>query len=366
MEPHRLSRTRLISVAVVLGLGLALLALFYFRDSIENLARARANRAAEQARLQSEEAAALRCIAELAKRDPAADAKKDFARGDQTPIGITYHPHDPPEPSTHFPGACELEYEGEYRPTGTWFPYSRDGYSLLGRPPSYGLCRRAAHDYAERYNRQAAILAPQSIGHFCRRQKLSASNRLGVAAVAVLGDARPVRETINGSAYWTKATWVVDTPFGPALVTKSYAAEADVDCGTCEVGVGIAYLTEDGAVIAPRRRWPLVWTRGSDRNRQSMFVGGLSLNDQLTSYPILGVNRRRLPNRMRCWFETSIELRPEGPVNRGTIYTHGSGRFENVERDVAFDVTFPGTRTPQRYEMKGGRFVGPNEMPANC
>jgi hypothetical protein len=345
------------------ALPLLALAAFHFREPLERFERERSYHAQERVRLQLEEASARLCIEELSKRDPAVDAERDFGRGDQTPIGLTYKPHDPPDPSTLYPGACKHEYYGEYRPTGKWFTYWSDGYSFLGRSASYGKCRRVAHAYAERYNRRATELAPDAVWKFCRSQKLAASARLGVASVAILGTTRAQQETIEGRAYRTKASWVVDTPFGPVLVTKSYAPDQDPDCSNCEAVVGVAYLKEHGALIEARRRWPLVWSRDPKADRGGDLGGGLSLNDQLTSYPILGVNRRQFPARSPCWLETWIELRPDGPVNRGTVYSHASGHFENVQRDIAFDLVFPGDRTPQRYEMKGGRFVGPSKHP---
>lgn len=306
-------------------------------------------RAEEALRLQELEVQARICVRDIRQRNPGADAAADIARGDARPrSAFRTRPMDPPATETHYEGACEDLYDGFYQPTGKWFTYTNDGYSLFTRPKSYHHCRREARQYAQEYNRQVVSLAPAAVRKFCRSQRLSPDSRRGAASLAVLGAAERT-EVINGTTYQTKATWLFDTAFGPVLITSSYFAGTNASCRGCEAGVGVAYLDEDGTIFTVRRRWPLAWTATVRAGRQP--ENQLSLGDRLTSYPMLGISR--------CGWESLVELHPEGPIARGAIRLPYR-QIENVRRDYAFDVVRTDTDALDHYEKKGDRFVGPH------
>ncbi|GAA4021214.1 hypothetical protein GCM10022280_22220 [Sphingomonas swuensis] len=185
--------------------------------------------------------------------------------------------------------------------------------------------------------------------------------------MAVLGTARDKRETINGVAYRTESYFVVDTRFGPVLVTRSYPPDSLPYCNDCLKGVGVAYLREKGSWITARRRWPLVWPTGANAKRGELISNGSSLNDQLTTYPLIGVRSSRSSGNAKCPWVTYIELRPEGPMDRGTIYVRARpGWYANVERDHSFDIVVDGTDIRDHYELRNGHFVGPSPSQLKC
>jgi len=76
---------------------------------------------------------------------------------------------------------------------------------------------------------------------------------------------------------------------------------------------------------------------------------------------------------------TLVELRPDGPVDRGTIYLsydnsgtgyrpvhHRVGRITNIRSGQSFDVVVPGTRIREHYRMIRGQFVGPETSKLHC
>lgn len=127
---------------------------------------------------QESEARARKCIVEIARRSPEADADADIRRGDLTPLGQTESDHWDPDPRTSYVNACpnDLTYEGALKPTGKW----------LKPPPLYGgtqfsplpvaskrACERAVHTYIGKYNRHMVAREPDSVRRFCERQKIS-------------------------------------------------------------------------------------------------------------------------------------------------------------------------------------------------
>ena len=124
----------------------------------------------QEQRLARAEAEARRCIAELARRNPEADVAADIARGDATPIGRTYLPHDPAILMTSYPEACREVPDGQrYESTGKWFTGTAGGFSFEREPPSADACDRAGQEYIRRYNRQMVALAQAAVARFCRR-----------------------------------------------------------------------------------------------------------------------------------------------------------------------------------------------------
>lgn len=319
---------------VVVGAALLLAATAWLTDTYSPDRQLARWRSAEQekARLASQEAEAKRCVAELVTRDPRADAEQDFARGDATPIGLSYWPHDPPEPVTRYIDACDDEYDGEYRKTGKWFGLTEDGFTHLGRPPSHHLCRREARDYAARYNRRMVELAPNAIRTFCLSQRLSEPVRQGAADIALFGDAArkswtatgEIPESIDGKPYLTQTFGPFDTEWGAALVTYSRAPDSDCLRSNCKVNVGVAYLSVDGQKFELRKRWPILISAGGGKWRR----GGVSYQTpeiRKTEYTSVSVSEATSRQDCRSMRETLIELRPAGPVNKGTAYT-GAGQ----------------------------------------
>ncbi len=151
-------------VLIVVGLG----GTDFYQDWRERRDRQLAYQAERAARLAQREAEARRCIADLARRSPEADAAADAARGDATPIGLSFMPHDPATWTTDYPNGCERSPVGRsYRATGKWFRYTHDGFSFEGSAPSEAQCQRAARDYAVRYNRRMTAIAPAAVARFC-------------------------------------------------------------------------------------------------------------------------------------------------------------------------------------------------------
>jgi hypothetical protein len=122
----------------------------------------------------------------------------------------------------------------------------------------------------------------------------------------------------------------------------------------------------------------LVWKADSTVKRIAHKCGGAtSISNRLTSNTALGVREGRTRGGRRCWWETIVELRPEGPVQRGTIYLgavderlggsgHFDGELENIVRDKSFDVVVPRANIREHYEMRDGVFFGPEESQLKC
>ncbi|MEA1015855.1 hypothetical protein [Sphingosinicella sp. LY1275] len=131
----------------------------------------RSARGAEAAReLQKRETLAQQCIRDISGRSAEGDAAADVKRGDATPIGLTYMPHDPPTETTFYPGACEeIRPWGVYRSTGKWFKRTYSGFSFM-EPPSAGKCDRLREAYVHRYNLEMLRLARPAVRRFCLRE----------------------------------------------------------------------------------------------------------------------------------------------------------------------------------------------------
>ena len=115
-------------------------------------------------------ARAQACIDEIAARDPRADAARDIARGDPTPIGISFRAHDPPDIATVYPGAeaCRGYVSGRtYKPTGKWLTRTPFGLSFMPAPNA-SRCEDSARRYATAYNQHLSGLAPAAVQRFCR------------------------------------------------------------------------------------------------------------------------------------------------------------------------------------------------------
>jgi hypothetical protein len=311
--------------------------------------------AQERDRLAVQEAEALQCLAALAERDPRQDAERDWARGDRTPIGITIVPHDPPTPDTSYEKACEYSYDGYYRPTGKWFTHTSAGYSFFKEPPSQGRCRYKSQIYASAYNARMVELAPGEVRRFCSRQKLSEAVRLSFASIATLGTAGRKNEILDGMRYQTRASLIIDTKFGLALVTSSHPVVGERTCEDCEASIGVAYLAENESGMTRRRRWPIV--SAGNAQKEQVFGGGFWVDTVLTSRPLL-VTRR-------CGWERLIELLPEGPIDRGAIRGPVRG-YENISIDQSFDVVTANPGVRDHYSKVDGRFVGPHGEPPDA
>lgn len=334
----------------------------------------------------AEVAAANRCLAELASRQPEADADYDIARGDATPIALTSIPHDPPTPTSSYLKACENRYEPQGRPTGKWFKHGVEEFSMWARPDEYYRCRRAAHDYVVRYNQRMIDRAPDSVRRFCESQRLDESARRAAAIAAVYGSRRrpkfighgEFQEDIDGVAYVSKAPWLIDLPKGAYLVILSRPLVSGTPCSPgkdCSEFVDLAQLAPKGQQFSLVRRWHEVG-RLDDKDWE---YGSLSCcGRRLTEYAELAVQERYESDGCRSGRQTILELTPAGPVNRGVIYmdvqlgqknghteSH-SGRIENVVIGKSFDVVVPHTDIRERYEVRSGRYFGPANSRLRC
>lgn len=331
--------------------------------------------------------ASRHCMAELTRHDPTVDADRDVSRGDLTPIGITNVPHDPPEPSTRYEAACDKSYADAYRPTGKWFTYTSQGFSLLPRSREHGLCQAAADRYALRYNRRMAARAPDAVRQFCAAQKLDSSGRRAAATEAVFGPMirrngyvqRAIVDTASGGGNLTRPGWLLDADLGPVLVTESWKAGKGSECldGGCVETIGIAYLTENGQRMTQKRRWPIVFHVNRDGwKHSSMSCCG---PQPRTLHTELAIRESSDRNGCRVGRETLIELTPGGPVVRGVIplvvdktrtmegdHLIRMGSVKNVVRGQSFDVVVPQSDIVEHYEFRGGRFIGPAKSNLTC
>ena len=158
--------------------GLTIAALALSGCDFSQFSRRAAERERERSRLAADEQNASQCVANLSARNPQQDAEQDAERGDQTPIGLSFTPHDPSDTTTYYEDACNGTYDGSYRSTGKWFTYSHEGFSFFAPAKSYPLCRGKARDYARSYNQRMVEIAPAAIRTFCRNQKPLRSARL--------------------------------------------------------------------------------------------------------------------------------------------------------------------------------------------
>lgn len=112
-------------------------------------------------------AQAQACIDDIARRDPVADATSDIARGDPTPIGIGYMPHEG-NPSIHYPGvdACR---QARPRDRDSGKAMRHTGFNFSHWPPAnQERCESAARNYAAAYNAEMLRRAPAAVAAFCR------------------------------------------------------------------------------------------------------------------------------------------------------------------------------------------------------
>jgi hypothetical protein len=111
------------------------------------------------------------CIEALAGRDPLPDVANDIARGDATPIGLTYRPREGAMTIT-FPGvdACNGA-RPPYRPTGKWLRETGSSWDLR-QAREQPRCEAAVRRYVAAYNAEMLRLAPGPVRHYCQQETL--------------------------------------------------------------------------------------------------------------------------------------------------------------------------------------------------
>jgi hypothetical protein len=174
---------------------------------------------------------------------------------------------------------------------------------------------------------------------------------------------------------------LIDTPFGPVLVSVGYVEfGVDVSPGV----VAVHYLRPNGAGFDVRRAFPRAAENGSR--------GGLSawsVSRRFTTLPAIYTEGSAGGQGYTCGVATLTELRPSGPAEIAEIPIYYSndgvereqlarlgdrvrrleGRIVNIHRGASFDVRFTGTvHFAEHYIWRGGRFVrvARGESRASC
>ncbi|HKR23906.1 MAG TPA: hypothetical protein VJS15_01490 [Allosphingosinicella sp.] len=155
------------AIVIALG-GLALLGLLQWLEERKGAAMRAESRERLATQMRQAAAEAQSCIDEIAALDPAAEAARDVARGDATPMAVSFQAHDPPDISTGYPGVESCRYAGaerqdpEKRMRHTGFRFSHVS------APNQHRCELAALGYVAAYNAEMLRRAPAAIAAFCR------------------------------------------------------------------------------------------------------------------------------------------------------------------------------------------------------
>ena len=192
------------------------------------------------------------------------------------------------------------------------------------------------------------------------------SERLAAAAEAVLGGATKA-EVIGERAVITEAARLLDTDFGPILITQSRAQD---DCHACAGLTGVAYLgeSEDGGFIVERRWADLVegWGNGEPSE--------LAFDDRFTTNPAFLAKGSYTGQGVTASGFRIVELTPTGPMVSDLVRTglDSSGLFgpddpdrinlvgeaKEIDKDRGFIIRVKGSEQfDELYTIDGGRFV---------
>ena len=187
-------------------------------------------------------------------------------------------------------------------------------------------------------------------------------DRLAAAARVVMGANGEARRTIDDATLTEKAARLIDTPFGPVLLTELSNVET---CHACIGYVGAYYLKEANGQFEVAARYPTAmgsWGWGTPPNDWQVV-------STFTQYPALYAEGGYGNQGVMIFGATIVELTPNGPntsnidlggSNEGASEDAGSdikGKIANITRGGAFDVNYTGScASVQRYTAQNGIF----------
>lgn len=199
-------------------------------------------------------------------------------------------------------------------------------------------------------------------------------DRLAAAFSAVFGRASPIRTDIDGQAGSLKALRVIDTSFGPVLLTESTIPDG---CHACVGYVGAFYLREVGGKFEVTGKYP----NAAPGSGWGAPPDGWTLVDRFTANPALYYEGGYTGQGYTELSGSIVELTPKGPVH--SVFARGSdnsgaamndadifsteGKIANVVKDKSFDVVFTGScKYTQRYTKQGGKFEPQGDASTEC
>jgi hypothetical protein len=210
-------------------------------------------------------------------------------------------------------------------------------------------------------------LALQSLAFLCA-SPAAAQGELAAARRAVFPHGTNLAEGEETRHFDTNR--LVDTPFGPVLVSEGYIEMASH--ATPGV-IAVHYLRRRGAGFAVRRAFPTAVEAGSHGGMAHWNISHL-----FTGLPAIYTEGGGTWQGYTCVVAQLTELQPAGPVEIASIpiyydnaglgreeranRTEGPRRFAgqivNVRRGTSFDVRFTGTASfTDHYVYRDGRFV---------
>ncbi|MES2442064.1 MAG: hypothetical protein V4574_04475 [Pseudomonadota bacterium] len=166
---------------------------------------------------------------------------------------------------------------------------------------------------------------------------------------------------------------LVDTPFGPVLVSSGFMPDASHAPGGM---IAIHYLVERDGGFALRPGYPKTYETGSFGR-----LGEWSVSDRFGDLPMVYAEGGGTFQGYTCARAKLIELRPEGPAevadiptvydNAGAVEQGGEaieGKIAGIVKGKGFTVRYTGSRRfEERYLRVGNRFElqgGPSRMPS--
>ncbi len=155
---------------------------------------------------------------------------------------------------------------------------------------------------------------------------------------------------------------LVDTGFGPVLVSHGYVRDAaHVDAGT----IAVTYLDAEGTGFKVRKSFPKAAESGSFGD-----LAEWSVSDKFLDRPVVYVEGGGTWQGYTCSYTTLVALNPEGPkevASFQSVYSNGGavednaqtieGKIADIHKGQDFTVKFTGTRSfAERYLWKDGKY----------
>lgn len=199
------------------------------------------------------------------------------------------------------------------------------------------------------------------------KKKMTDKERLDAAVSAVFGN-RGMRSSETddfGGAITETPAQLIDTPFGPILLTKRATTS---DCHACAGFIGGYYLKENGNSFEVTAEYPELLA-----DDWGQVPEGWLLTRDYTRYPALFYEGFGMGQGYSESSAIIVELTPKGPrtsflgmgeSNSGAVestdspdYYSNEGKIVNVVRGKSLDVQFSGTCSDvQKYQMTKGVF----------